>query len=254
MLYESSKITSQVRLLQGQTILEDDRKLSQYLLPEGATISAILEPDVDINIEVSTGHQTHKMTVSNSRSVMALKVQICGIMRCGVAPDKLEVMLGDVSLENPIPLHFYGIKDDSTLEVLKPYVGITIENNHGTEIFWRLDRKDTIKEAKTKLATIHSSAPMKLYLYQKCRSDFGKTLKMESNGASFTEMTGFQEGGVSVEGMRLYLVKEDGNFNELDDDKTVEKQRITDDNKLYLLSYRWSNKCDITVMKTGRKL
>ena len=52
----------------------------------------------------------------------------------------------------------------------------------------------------------------------------------------------------------MYLITEDGNFNELDDDKTVEKHGITDDNKFYLLSYRWSNKCDITMMKTGRKL
>ena len=40
-LYLTGRVTSQVRLLQGQTVLEDDRKLCEYLLPEGATISAL---------------------------------------------------------------------------------------------------------------------------------------------------------------------------------------------------------------------
>ena len=97
---------SQVRLLQGQTVLEDDRKLSQYSLPEGATISALFEPDVDINIEVNTGPQVHNLTVSNAKSIKALKVQISGVMSCGVAPERLEIILGDVTLEDLMPLHF----------------------------------------------------------------------------------------------------------------------------------------------------
>ena len=48
-------MSSKVRLLQGQTVLEDDRKLCEYSLPEGATISALFEPDVNISIDVSIG-------------------------------------------------------------------------------------------------------------------------------------------------------------------------------------------------------
>ena len=36
--------------------------------------------------------------------------------------------------------------------------------------------------------------------------------------------------------------------------KTVEQHGIPDDSKLYLLFYSWSNKCNVTVMKTGGKL
>ena len=74
---------SQVRLFQGQTVLEDDRRLCEYSLTEGTTISALFEPGVDNTIEVSIGHKTQKLTVSNSTSTLALKVQISDVMRCG---------------------------------------------------------------------------------------------------------------------------------------------------------------------------
>ena len=134
-------MTSQVRLLQGQTVLEDDRKLCEYSLPEGVTISALFEPDVDINIEVSIGLEIHNLALSNSTSIMALKVQICDLMIFAVAPERLEVRLGNVKLEDEMPLHFYEIKNGSTLNILKPYVSVTIENNQGATLFWRLYRK-----------------------------------------------------------------------------------------------------------------
>ena len=111
--------------------MDDDRKLCEYSLPEGATISALFEPDVDISIEVSTHHQTQKLTISNATSVMALKVQVCGVMKCGVAPEKLEIRLGDITLEDPMPLHFYRIKEGSRLYLIKPYVRVTVGKQQG---------------------------------------------------------------------------------------------------------------------------
>ena len=198
--------------------MEDDRKLCEYSLPEGATISALFEPDVDINIEFSTNHQSQKLTVSNATSVMALKVQIFGVMRCGAGPEKLEIRLGDMTLEDLMPLHFFGITDGSQLQVVKPYVRVRVENNHGNLICWRLDRKDTIKEVKAELAT--------------------------------------SLGNVSTKQMHLYIVSDGKNFEEIDDDdETVEHFKIQDGDKLYLLTYRWvRNEYDVTVKKTGLKL
>ena len=133
--------------------MRDDRKLCEYSIPEGAMISALFEPDVDIDIEVSIINQRQKLPVSNATSVMALKVQVCDVMKCGVAPEKLEIRLGDVTLEDPMPLHFYGIKNGSTLNILKPYVTVSIEDNHGDVICKRLNRKDTIREVKVKLSS-----------------------------------------------------------------------------------------------------
>ena len=192
--------------------------MCKYSLPEGATISALFEPDADVDIEVIMGNQTQKLTMSNATSVMALKVQVCGIFKCSISPEKLEIRLEDVPLEDPMPLHFYGVKEGSRLRLIKPYVRVTVENNKGVFIHWRLDRKDAIKEVKVELA---------------------KSL-----------------GNVSIKQMHPYLVSEGQNFDELeDDDETVERCKIQDGDNLYLLTYRWvRNECDVTVKKTGRKI
>ena len=155
--------------------------MSEYSPPEGVTISALFEPDVDINIDVSTDSLTKKLIVSNATPVMALKVQICGVMKCGVVPEKLELRLGDITMEDAMPLHFYGIKDGSLLNVLRPYVSATIENNHGKNLFCRLNRKVTIGEVKVKLA--QSTSPMKFDVSY-------------NESGSIDEIRGFQDGGV----------------------------------------------------------
>ena len=120
LLYVSGRVTSQTRLLQGQTILEDDRKLCEYSLQEGATISSLFEPDVVVEIKINTGPNVWRMKVSNATSIMALKVWICSGIKCGIAPERLEVRLGDIILEEAMPLHFYGITEGPLLMFLKP--------------------------------------------------------------------------------------------------------------------------------------
>ena len=213
--------------------MQNDRKLSEYSLPECATISALFEPDVDINIEVSTHHERQKLKISNATSVKALKAQICGIMSCGVAPERLEIRLGDITLEDLMPLHFYGVQNGTKLELLKPYVGVMIENNFGHKIYWRLKRKDFIKDVKVKVASTQ------------------KFLTPESGSEDEIDKGGI----INAEGLRIYLVTNGSNFNELDDDGTVEDCKLKDGDKLYLLSYRWlSNQGVVTVRKTGMNL
>ena len=243
---------SQVHLFQGKTVLDDERKLCEYSLIDGVTISALFEPDVDVAIEVSTGHQTHKMTVSNSTSVMALKVQISGVMRCGVAPERLEIRLGDVMLEDPMPLHFYGIKNGSKLDAIKPYVEATIQNNHGATLYWRLERKDTIKEVKSELAAAQPSSPMRFHFYQP--KSYQPNITIRAHVSYCNEIRGYQAAGMIPKSMRLYF-EVDGKFDELDDHKTVENCKIKDGDHLFLLTYTWTlNEGDVKVMKTGRKL
>ena len=204
--------------------MEDDRKLCEYSLPEGATISALFEPDVDINIEVNSRHQTQKLTVSNATSVMALKVQICGVMKCGVAPEKLKIRLEDVTLVDPMPLHFYRIKDGFKLEAVNPYVNVILENTKGNEMYWRLNRKDTIRDVKIKIPT---------------RSTGSEEILNDST---------------KVEQLRLFLVTDGQKFDELDDDKTVESYKIQEDERLYLLNYKWTQKLKVILKMAGRRL
>ena len=157
-------------------------------------ISALFEPDVDINVEVKTIPQVHKLTVSNVTSVKALKAQMSGVMSCGVAPERLEIRMGDVILEDPMPLHFYGIKDGTKLDVLKPYVNVQIQNNKGAAIYWRLERKEAIKEVKVKLTAAKSLVPIRFYLYYSYLYDYRTTLPNNADNSSFNEIRGIQEG------------------------------------------------------------
>ena len=110
--------------------------------------------------------------------------------------------------------------------LLKPYVGVRIENNHGTVVYWRINRKETIREVKAKLTTIKSS-------YASSDREFS----FSQQGTQFNgQVSGGHpnDDGIDVDGMRLYLVL-DGKFDELDDSETVDNCKIKDDDRLYLL-------------------
>ena len=141
-----------------------------------------------------------------------------------MAQEKLEIRLGDITLEDLMPLHFYGVKDGSKVDALKPYVNVIIENNKGAVIYWRLNRKDAIGEVKVKLPRMSKGTEENL------------------------------NDDARVEQYRLYLVSDGQNYNELDDNKTVENCKIKEDDKLFLQSYMWRQNLNITVKKTGRQV
>ena len=160
---------------------------------------------------------------------MALKVRICSGVICGIPPERLEVRLGDTILEEGMPLHFYSIIEGSLLMLLKPYVGVRIENNHGTVVYWRINRKETIREVKAKLATIKSS------------------------DASSERAFSFSQKGTQFNGqVSGRHPKDDG--MDVDGSETVENCKIKDDDRLYLLIYRWTEECKVELLKTGRML
>ena len=176
---------------------------------------------------------------------MAVKIRICTGIKCGIPPGRLEVRLGDTILEEVMPLHFYSINEGSLLMLLKPYVGVRIENNHGTVVYWRINRKETIREVKAKLATIKSSD-----------ASSERAFSFSQKGTQFNgQVSGGHpnDDGMDVDWMRLYLVV-DGKFDELDDSETVENCKIKDDDRLYLLIHRWTEECKVELLKTGRML
>ena len=211
-------------------------------------ISALFEPEVDINVEVSTACLTKKLSLSNATPVMTLKSQICNAFKYAVQFKTMQLRFGGEILNQNLPIHFYGIIDSCQLEVVKPYIGVKIENNHGNAIYWRLHKKETIKEVKVRLASAKSASSMatrKLRHHEEY-SDYGDSDKIVSE---------VKIDGVSAEGTCLYIITEDRFFKELDDDEIVENYKIKDGDNLYLLTYRWViNDGNVTLMKTGAKI
>ena len=135
-----------------------------------------------------------------------------------MVPHKLEIRLGDVTLEDQMPLHFYEIMNGSKLKVIKRYVDVTIMNNKGTEIFWRLKSRDTIKEVKAKLAVVQNS------------SGSTRSLSDLQYGTSFSgQISGgyFPDSGISAEASRLYFDAEGQNLTMMKLLKTTRSKMTT---------------------------
>ena len=81
-----------------------------------------------------------------------------------MAPDRLNIRLGDVMLRDPMPLHFYGVSDGSLLNVLRPYVSVTIENNYGSSLYWRLNRERHYPRGENQTGTIYISNDIRCQL------------------------------------------------------------------------------------------
>ena len=134
----------------------------------------------------------------------------------GVAPERLEIRLEDVTLEDQMPLHFYRIKNGSKLDAIKPYVEATIQNNHGATLYWRLERKDTIKEVKSELAAAQSSSPMRFHFYQP--KSYQPNITIRAHVSYCNEIRGYQAAGMIPKSMRLYF-EVDGKFDELEQNR-----------------------------------
>ena len=109
------------------------------------------------------------------------------------------------------------------------YVGVSVKNNFGISIWRRLDKNDTIKDAKIKLAS---------------------SLRLQSEVQPAEEIRAIQDGGqIDAGNMRLYRFKKWrllGQFlEELDENKTVEGCNIQDNDQLFLVIYRWGYECDV---------
>ena len=79
------------------------------------------------------------------------------LYKTGATSNPVQLLKGKTVLEDYLKLNEYRITETDTLEARKPYIGLTVENNYGNKIYWRLDRKDTIREVKVKLASAQSS-------------------------------------------------------------------------------------------------
>ena len=186
-------------------------------------------------------------------------------------------------LQDDRKLNEYGITETNTLEARKPYTGVTVENNYGNKIYWRLD---TNREVKVKLASAQSSlaaaSPQGEFSFTSLGGGFDgqlanpllKDIKQPDGTVTSekgsrpiflyrdeTTYDGNFSGGapragtVSAEVVRLYLIVDDQIFEELSEHRTVEYHEIKDGDNLYLLTYRWTyNEGDVTMEKTGKQL
>ena len=156
-IYKSGKITGEVRLLKGRYVIPEGSTLDQLGITDGDTINILIEPDECVEIEVKCGPKTYKLEISQSMRVEELKQLLIKnnqvaflskdfhiaklVIKDGASS---EITMNDESL----PLHFYGIQNESTLTVVRPFVLLNIVNIVNEIYFKQLPRDISVKQLK----------------------------------------------------------------------------------------------------------
>ena len=73
-IYHQGKITGAVRVLKGSQILPDGDTLEENNISDGDTVSVLIEPERNIEVEVQCGPKIYRHEVSNCMTVKELKM------------------------------------------------------------------------------------------------------------------------------------------------------------------------------------
>ena len=76
--------TGAVRVIKGQEVLPDGSTLEQSGITDGSTVSIVIEPDKQINLQMTLGPKIFTFEVNNSVTVWNLKKQLIDDGLCWV--------------------------------------------------------------------------------------------------------------------------------------------------------------------------
>ena len=157
-IYRSGQIFGVVRLLKGQEILPDDNTLAQHSISDGDTLSALIEPDKVIIVQLKyLGNLIHK-TFSQSELVGNVKQAFLPHLH-SYDPERIwfEHKTGAQLQETTIldddymPLHYCGLQDMAVLHVAKRGYSIVVVDEKNRELYLEIEKKTTFGEVKQKL-------------------------------------------------------------------------------------------------------
>ena len=155
------QISEPVRVIKGQEVLSDGSNLKDHHITDGSTINIIIEPNKMINVRVKLGPKKVVCSVLNSVCVRKLKQQlmdgdIVGFMlsefALEISADENEGIIGDITLnDESLPLHLCGVRDHTTLHVVKWTVVIQAVNQRGQHSCKTFQRNVTVNRMKREL-------------------------------------------------------------------------------------------------------
>ena len=161
------KITAAVRIIKGQEVLPDGSTLEEHGFTDASTVNIVIEPDKEINLKVKLGPKEVTCSVSNSLRLRELKQYLIDGGIVGFAPDDFTLIFSaadndgitaDVLLQDEsLPLHMYGVKDDTTMRTIKIIGGnirIHLFTNRGHDWFKSFPKNMTVKELKKTIISV----------------------------------------------------------------------------------------------------
>ena len=183
-------------------------------------------PDKNINISINTATKTVRTTVSNSCTVQKLKVTLLHeySVKVPLGRQVLKNDLGEMMSNEEMPMHWYGVKEGSFLDLDTRTIRIRICDEIGETLQVLVNPiLDTVKDLKQKICSLSQSNE------------------------------GEPRASRSVEFLTLFLNVDHGvQFDKLDDNKVLIEYNISRKSLIYLLSYTWVNENQISLQLADR--
>ena len=153
-----------MRILKGQEILPDDSTLAEHGITDDDTVNIVIEPEKKITIKVpkvslllSRSLSHYEFQIANTISVQEVKNML--ITQDDMVISDIEFDLVIINVKNRVflddtslPLHYYGIDEDSTLKIVKNVAGCIIHNQKGEVMHLTLSVNTTVRELRNKLS------------------------------------------------------------------------------------------------------
>ena len=152
------KISGAVRVIKGQEVLPDGSTLEEHGIIDGSTVNIVIEPDKEINLEIKLGPKEFTHKVLNSVRMHELKQQLIDGGNVGFKFKDFSLLLTSVNKDGvadnvllqdeSLPLHLYGVGDNTTLRAMGGRVTIKLVNQKGAIWYKTFSKSITVAQMK----------------------------------------------------------------------------------------------------------
>ena len=186
----------------------------------------VLLPDKNLNLSVNTATKVVRTTVSNSCTVQKLKVILLHqySVKISLHRQALKNDLGEVVYKEDMPVHWYGVKEGSFLDLDTKTFRVRLCDETGETLQVTVDPlPDTVNDLKCKMCSL-------------TRANLGKITNPDA-----------------IDFLTLFLdVNHDDQFDELEDKKILMDYSITRKSLIYLISYTWVDESQISLQLANK--
>ena len=146
-IYKSGNIIGAIKILKGQEILPDDSTLVQHNISDGDTVSVLIEPDHNIEVEVQCGPKVYKHNVSCCMTIRELKAVLIEKKQVAFFHRHLNLVWNDN--DGSLPLHYYFVDTmHSKLETIGASVLIKSINSFNETANYKVARNTSVGDLK----------------------------------------------------------------------------------------------------------
>ncbi len=200
-------LTGEIRLLQGQTVLENNKTIPELQLTDGSTLHMVLEPAKKIEVKIKLPSMAErKFTLSNNFTPSKVLQHLQNEEMLLIPAEDYFLLLGDKELPHDMPLHLYDI--NTVIQIKRVKIGLNIIDEYNDRLYVTVNRKsDTILDVKKK--TSGTSRQNKMYQ--------------------------------SPDQIRIYI-QNGAAYNLLQDDCSIKTSGVENDCTLYMIYYDWGSR------------